>query len=90
MLVSKVHELYPERLKSTTNKATTNVIKARYPLNGASITHMHAWAESADTRNPCHMLQPPAHINEQIVSTKPKLSQAAHASVTQAQLNVRL
>ena len=45
------------------------------------ITHMHTWAEGADVRKLCHV-QPPAFLNGQSISTKPKSKQSAHASVT--------
>ena len=45
------------------------------------LTEMHASAEGADARNPCHA-QPPVRFNGRTVSTKPEAKQAAYASVT--------
>ena len=72
-------------LEAETNVMKSRALKSIVPL----IAHMHAWAKGANAGDPCHA-QPPAHLNGQRVSTKPETKQAAHASVTQGQLKVRL
>ena len=56
-------------------EAMTNVIKSKALKVVPLITHMHAWAERAETGSPCHA-QPPAHLNGQGVSTRPNQSKA--------------
>ena len=70
-------------------EATTDVSKS-WAFNIVPLfTHMHARAKRANSRNPGHV-QPPAHLNRQNMSTKPKTKQAAQAPATERQLKVRL
>ena len=66
------------RLEATTDVSKSWALKNIVPLT----TLMHARANS---RNPGHV-QPPAHLNWQNMSTKPKTKQAAQTPANQRQL----